>query len=118
MEIKTMYEIGERVWVIYEYKSEVNVYSDIIESYSISEEGVNVWLKDSDTMEIKEEDLVLYDDLELLAEKIKELDTKIRKENGEDIEEKEEMTLSLENYSPEDKPFGDTTIFYGKFDNE
>lgn len=74
MNIETKYKIGEKVWVVYKSNGEVNVYSDIIESYTISEDGVTVWLKDSSCVEFLEESLILYDDTEALLEKIKELD--------------------------------------------
>lgn len=51
MNIETKYKIGEKVWVVYKSNGEVSVYSDIIESYTISEDGVTVWLKDSSCVE-------------------------------------------------------------------
>lgn len=78
MKIETNFDIGDRVWVVYEHRGEVNVYSDTINSISISEEGVSIWLKDSDALDLKEDDVILYADTEKLLKKIKELDDEIR----------------------------------------
>lgn len=76
MKIETKYNIGEKVWIVYEWSGEVAVYSDIIDGYTYSEDGLSIWLKNSDVSDMKEEDLILYDDLEQLAERIKEIDKK------------------------------------------
>ena len=78
MRIETNFDIGDKIWVVYEHRGIVNVYSDTIDSISISEEGVSVWLKDSDTLDLKEDDIILYKDTEKLLKKIKELDNEIK----------------------------------------
>ncbi len=78
MKIETNFDIGDKIWVVYEHRGIVNVYSDTIDSMSISEEGVSVWLKDSDALDLKEDDVILYEDTERLLKKIKELDNEIK----------------------------------------
>lgn len=84
MKIETKFNIGDRVWIVYEYKREVNVYSDEIDSIVIEKGGrLLIWFKDSDAMDVYEEELIEYNDLKKLAEKILEIDNKIRKEQFE-----------------------------------
>lgn len=81
MKIETKFNIGDRVWIVYEYKGEVNVYSDEIDSITIEKGGrLLIWFKDSDAMDVYEEELIEYNNLKKLAEKILEIDNKIRKE--------------------------------------
>lgn len=74
MEIKTKFNIGDRVWIVEEYQGEVLVYSDTIESFCISKDGITPWFKDSDAFELKEEELISYEDKESLIQKIYKLD--------------------------------------------
>mgnify|MGYP003179969006 CR=1 FL=1 len=79
MKIETKFNIGERVWVVYEYNGELSVYSDVIDGFSIDNKGdLTVYLKDSDYFEYNEDNLILYDDTEALVEKIIEVDNRIR----------------------------------------
>lgn len=88
MKIETKFNIGDRVWIVYEYKGEVNVYSDEIDSIVIEKGGrLLIWFKDSDAMDVYEEELIEYNDLKKLAEKILEIDNKIRKEQFEKNED-------------------------------
>lgn len=90
MIIDTDYRIGDKIWVVYEYQKEVQVYSDTIESILVSKdngkEKVSFWLKDSDYDELTEETMVPYEDSEGLYEKIIETEAKIKEKeaNGED----------------------------------
>lgn len=86
MEIKTKFNIGDRVWIVYENKGEISVYSDIIDTFMIDKDGrVWVFFKYSDAAEMEEKDLIGYDDTQKLLQKIKELDLMIieRDENEE-----------------------------------
>lgn len=86
MEIKTKFNIGDRMWIVYENKGEISVYSDIIDTFMIDKEGrVWVFFKYSDAAEMEEKDLIGYDDTQKLLQKIKELDLMIieRDENKE-----------------------------------
>lgn len=49
-------------------------FSDIIDSYLISEDETIIYVKDSDCVDLKEDDVILYDDTEALIEKIMEID--------------------------------------------
>lgn len=88
MKIETKFNIGDRVWIVYENKGEVNVYSDEIDSMTIENSGrLLIWFKDSDAMDVYEEELIEYNNLKKLAEKILEIDNKIRKEQCEKNED-------------------------------
>lgn len=77
MDIKTKYNIGDKIWIVYESNGKICILSDIIESYLISEDETIIYVKDSDCVELKEDDVILYDDTEALIKKIIELDEKI-----------------------------------------
>lgn len=78
MKIETKFNIGERVWVVYEYNGELSVYSDVVDGFSIDEDkDITVYLKNSDYFERNESDLILYDDTEALIEKIIDTDKQI-----------------------------------------
>lgn len=84
MKIETKFNIGDRVWIVYENRGEVNAYSDEIDSMTIGNSGrLLIWFKDSDAMDVYEEDLIRYEDLKTLSERILELDNKVRKEQCE-----------------------------------
>ena len=81
MKIETKFSIGDRIWVVYEHRGEVHVYSDEIDSIIIERDNkVALYLKNSNSFNTYEEDVFKYDDIEGLMNKIKELDDKIRKE--------------------------------------
>lgn len=81
MKIETKFSIGDRIWVVYEHRGGVYVYSDEIDSIIIGRDNkVALYLKNSDSFDIYEEDVFKYDDIDGLMNKIKELDDKIRKE--------------------------------------
>ena len=84
MKIETKFDIGDRIWFVYEYKGEVHVYSDEIDGMMIERDNkVTLYLKNSDTLDICERDVFEYNDMDGLMNKIKELDDKIRKEEEE-----------------------------------
>lgn len=88
MKIETKFNIGDRVWIVYENRGEVNAYSDEIDSMTIEKSGkLLIWFKDSDAMDVYEEDLIRYEDLKTLSERILELDNKVRKEQCEKNED-------------------------------
>ena len=81
MKIETKFSIGDRIWVVYEHRGGVYVYSDEIDSMMIEGDNkVTLYLKNSDTLGICERDVLEYNDMDGLMNKIKELDDKIRKE--------------------------------------
>ncbi len=81
MKIETKFNIGDRVWIAYEYNGEINIYSDEIESMIIEKGGkILAFFKNSDTFDTYEDDLILYDDTNALIERIKRLDNKIIEE--------------------------------------
>lgn len=77
MEINTKYEIDQHVWHIYENKGEVCVFDDFIGWITIEDE-MYYTLKES-TVDVKEEDIILYEDTDTLLKKIIEIMKDIRK---------------------------------------
>ena len=77
MTIKTKYEIGQRVWVVYEHQGEVCVYDDYIDEICIGENGLYYMLKEA-CIDRAEEDIVLYEKTDKLIEKIKQIMKEIR----------------------------------------
>ncbi len=81
MKIETKFNIGDRIWVVYEHRGGVYVYSDEIDGMGIERDNkVALYLKVSDSFDTYEEDVFEYNDIEGLMNKIKELDDKIREE--------------------------------------
>ena len=83
MTIKTKYEIGQRVWIVYENRGEVCVYDDYIEEICVGKDGLCYMLRDY-CDDVVEEDIVLYEDTDKLVEKIKQTMEDIRKKESED----------------------------------
>ena len=77
MTIQTKYEIGQRVWVVYEHQGEVCVYDDYIDEICIGENGLYYMLKEA-CIDRAEEDIVLYEDTDKLVAKIKQTMQEIR----------------------------------------
>ncbi len=72
MEIKTKYNIGDHVWVLYENRGEICVYDDYINEIVIGGEKIFYSTREA-LEEFKEEDVMLYEDEEILVKRIKEL---------------------------------------------
>ena len=72
MEIKTKYEIGQKIWIVYKNKGEVCMYCEAILDIVIDANGL-VYSTEHSFDEVKEEDIILEDDKDKLFEKIKQL---------------------------------------------
>lgn len=81
MDIKTKYEIGQHIWYTYEYRGEVHVFDDIIREINITQDGVEYWLDEAED-NIKEIDVVRYEDEIGLVNRIKELLQKFKEKEG------------------------------------
>lgn len=78
MKIESKFNIGDRVWVVYEYDSEIRVYSDYITEILIKKENeIRYWLENTDCDNFKESALIPYNNIDLLTLTIKFLDNKI-----------------------------------------
>lgn len=77
MVIQTKYEIGQRVWIVYENRGEVCVYDDTIAEIGVDDKRIYYILENA-CIDISEEDIVLYENTDKLAEKIKETMENIR----------------------------------------
>lgn len=78
MKIETKYDIGQRIWIIYEHQGEIHVYEDKIIEICIAEKGA-VYLPNSSTDEVEEKDVILYENTDMLVNKIKEVMEEIKK---------------------------------------
>lgn len=78
MTIQTKYEIGQRVWIVYENNGEVCVYDDYTEEIGVDDKRIYYILKNA-CIDRAEEDIVLYEDTDKLVDKIKETMENIRK---------------------------------------
>ena len=95
MIVETKYNIGDRVWIVYEqslytdsYKGpagEATVFSDKIIGIIVDEDKSIVYEIEAEGADwIKEDDIIFYGDDEALLKKIKELDDEIRKREGKE----------------------------------
>lgn len=77
MFIQTKYEIGQRVWVVYENRGEVCVYDDYIDEICMGENGLYYILKEA-CIDRNENNIILYEETDKLVEKIKQIMREIR----------------------------------------
>lgn len=77
MKIQTKYEIGDKVWIVYENRGEACVYDDYIDEIFVNDEGINYMLREA-CIDEKEENIIPYDDTDKLVEKIKQTMQEIR----------------------------------------
>ena len=82
MNIKTKYEIGTHIWVVYEAKGEVSVYDDEIVNIVIDSDKQLLYCSKCAYEEFKEEEIILYEETDKLAEKVKQLMLEIREKEG------------------------------------
>lgn len=74
---------GQHIWIVYEGKGEVCVYDDVIEWISVDKDGLNYGLKEA-CIDVKEDDIILYDEMDKLSIRIKEVMQEIREKEGEE----------------------------------
>jgi hypothetical protein len=77
MKLETKYEIGQHIWAVYKNEGTVEVYDDYIGWISY-EDKLIYGLKES-CNDLEEQEIVLYEDKEGLANRIKEVMEEIRK---------------------------------------
>ena len=83
MKIQTKYEIGDKVWIVYENRGEACVYDDYIDEIFVNDEGINYMLREA-YIDGKEENIIPYEDTDKLVEKIKQIMEDIRKKEREE----------------------------------
>ena len=88
MKLETKYDIGEHIWFVYENQHEVCIYDDYIAWVSYEDELL-YGLKES-CNDIKEEDVILYEDTESLINRIKKVMEEIREKEERKKEKKNE----------------------------
>ena len=89
MKIETKYNIGDKVWIVYEANiqyglaGEVNLYDDVITDIIIDKDGVTYATEHTD---VKETDIIPYEDKSALLIKIQEVMNAIHRREKEDDE--------------------------------
>lgn len=81
MKIETKYEVGQRLWIVYEARGEVHLYDDTIDNIVINEKKELLYCTKEASEEVREEDVIPYDDSNKLLNKIKELLEKVEDKN-------------------------------------
>lgn len=89
MEFKTKYKPGNHIWIVYirEGAGELSIYDDYIDSISIDKKGMYYVTKEG-YLELKEEEIILYDDKKTLYDKITKEMKLIRQKEKEKTNEK------------------------------
>lgn len=83
MNIKTKYNIGDRVWIVYEHQGEVSLYDTIIKEACFNDEGLYYMTEEYN--DYKEERIIPYNEKEKLLERIETIMNDIhRKEKEKD----------------------------------
>lgn len=89
MKIETKYNIGDKVWIVYEANTqyglagEVNLYDDVIIDIIIDKDGILYATQHTD---IREKDIIPYEDKEALVNKIQEVMNAIHKREKENMQ--------------------------------
>ena len=84
MEIKTKYEIGQHIWVVYEDRGEIALYDTYIDEIGYSKDGLVYFTKECN--DYSEEAIIPYENSALLITKIKELMNEIHKREEKENE--------------------------------
>ena len=82
MNIKTRYEVGTHIWIVYENNGEVHVYDDEIVNIVIDSDKQLLYCSKCGYEEFKEEEVILYEELDKMAEKVKQVMLEIREKEG------------------------------------
>lgn len=72
MQVETKYEIGQAVWIVYEKEGEIRIIADKISDVIVNEKGFYYLTQETYT-ELKEQDVVLYRNMDKLLVKLKEI---------------------------------------------
>jgi len=83
MIITTKYEVGQKVWVIYDSRGEVCLFDDIISEICIDKKEMH-YLLEASCNEVKEEEIILYDEKDKLLDKIEQLLQEIHEKESEE----------------------------------
>lgn len=77
MEIKTRYDIGQRIWIVYKDDVEISMYVDTIVEISYNEDMGVMYFADICSEEIKEDEVILEHEIDRLLSKILDLKKEI-----------------------------------------
>ena len=79
--IEMKYDIGTKIWVVYILNGEISVYADNIQSYVV-EDDREFYYVETGCSELKEEEIILYEDKDKLYKTICEKMNKILEKEG------------------------------------
>ena len=88
MKLETKYNIGDRIWVVYEPiinneyhhnqpAGELSVFDDYISSIEINKNGILYLLKDADCMDLRDEDIIEFDRKSITILNIRKLEERL-----------------------------------------
>ena len=79
--IEMKYDIGTKIWVVYILNGEISVYADNIQSYVV-EDDREFYYVETGCSELKEEEIILYEDKDKLYKTICEKMNEILEKEG------------------------------------
>lgn len=79
--IEMKYDIGTKIWVVYILNGEISVYADNIQSYVV-EDDREFYYVEIGCSELKEEEIILYEDKDKLYKTICEKMNEILEKEG------------------------------------
>ena len=82
MNIKTKYNIEDRVWIVYESDGEVSLYSTTIKEVCFNDDGLYYMIEEYN--DYKEEQIIPYNEKEKLLEKIETIMNEINEREKKD----------------------------------
>ena len=82
MKLETKYEVGQRIWIVYEDKEEVHLYDDLIVNILINEDREIIYCTKEAYEELNEDEIILYEEAGKLINKIKELLNNVTKKKA------------------------------------
>lgn len=84
MEIKTKYNIGDKIWIIYRNDGEISMYVDTIVEISFNEDLGVMYFSDICSEEIKEDEVILEHEIDRLLSKILDLKKEIDADDNQE----------------------------------
>lgn len=91
MKIETKYDIGQRFWVIYKEHDHVAIYDTEIQYIDFCKDGIRY--VDKEYNDHEESEIVLYEDTEQMAERIKEILDEIEQEEEKRKKQQESINV-------------------------
>ena len=84
MEIKTKFNIGNKIWIVYRTDVEISMYVDTIVEISYNEDMGVMYFADIYSEEIKEDEVILEHEIDRLLSKILDLKKEIDADDNQE----------------------------------